>query len=336
MAIHIAEIAATEIIPADTETAVAIPADAGPVVAPDGPDTAARDADTTPDGDARVAAVWAALNAEPGTSATMIGAAAGLSRMVAGKILNQFKAEERARREPGVNDGQTRGRAADRWYPITVSSGNAASSYTIASDGTARGTSDVDMPETAPAVPDADATGTASAIPDADAVPAPEETLPDAAADSADPAPAAEPTGEEDLIEEMPDLPEDVTGDDAPGEGTDRADDASIPVADADTSEPVTRPRSEPDVSEPDASGPVSEPTADDPAWVRVRTELAELSDLFGGVALAKAEGNDVMALGCLEMAMARVASVHREARAVLTGTAAAPTRPASGTRPGT
>ncbi|MGP3936333.1 hypothetical protein [Nonomuraea sp. KM88] len=335
MAIHIAEIAATEIIPADTETAVAIPADAGPVVAPDGPDAAAPDTDPAPDADGRVTAVWAALNAEPGGSATVIGAAAGLSRMVAGKILNQFKAEERARREPGVNDGQTRGRAADRWYPITVNSGNAASSDTIASDGTARGTSDVDMPETAPAVPDADATGTASAIPDADAVPAPEETLPDAA-DSADPAPAAEPTGEEDLIEEMPDLPEDVTGDDAPGEGTDRADDAPVPVADADTSEPVTRPLSEPDVSEPDASGPVSEPTADDPAWVRVRAELAELSDLFGGVALAKAEGNDVMALGCLEMAMARVASVHREARAVLTGTAAAPARPASGTRPGT
>ncbi|MEU6784636.1 hypothetical protein ABZ912_36030 [Nonomuraea angiospora] len=302
MAIHIAEIAATEIVPADAETAVAIPADAGPVVAPDGPDAAAPDTDPAPDADGRVTAVWAALNAEPGGSATVIGAAAGLSRMVAGKILNQFEAEGRARREPGLNDGQTRGRAADRWYPITVSSG--------------------------------DATGTASAIPDADTVPAPEETLP-AAVNSAEPAPAAEPTGEEDLIEEMPDLPEDVTGDDAPGEGPDPADDAPIPVADADTSEPVTRPLSEPDVSEPDASGPVSEPTADDPAWVRVRAELAELSDLFGGVALAKTEGNDVMALGCLEMAMARVASVHREARAVLTGTAA-PARPASAFRPGT
>ncbi|MBF8187806.1 hypothetical protein ITP53_19120, partial [Nonomuraea sp. K274] len=312
MAIHIAEIAATEIVPADAETAAAIPADAGPVAAPDGPDAAAPDTDPGTDTDGRVTAAWAALNAEPGGSATVIGAAAGLSRMVAGKILNQFEAEGRARREPGLNDGQTRGRAADRWYPITVSSGDAASSDTIASDGTAPGTSDGDMPETAPAVPDADATGTASAIPDADTVPAPEETLPAAAVNSAEPAPAAEPTGEEDLIEEMPDLPEDVTGDDAPGEGPDPADDAPIPVADADTSEPVTRPLSEPDVSEPDASGPVSEPTADDPAWVRVRAELAELSDLFGGVALAKTEGNDVMALGCLEMAMARVASVHR------------------------
>lgn len=120
MAIHIAEMTATETVPADTETAVTIPADAASVVAPDGRDAAAPDTDPGTDADGRVAAVWAALNAEPGSSATVIGAAAGLSRMVAGKMLNQFEAEGRARREPGANNSQTRGRAADRWYPITT------------------------------------------------------------------------------------------------------------------------------------------------------------------------------------------------------------------------
>ncbi|MGW0805572.1 hypothetical protein [Nonomuraea sp. NPDC002799] len=285
----------------DSETAVITPA-AAPVTAPEGLSIATPDADATAGVDARVGAVWAALNAEPGASATVIGAAAGLSRMVAGKILSQLEAEGRARREPGTNDGQTRGRAADRWYPI-------------AADTSAPDSPDVEVSDTAPAVPDADTPD--ADIPVGDAVPASDEEVHPAVIDSADPAPVAEPIDEEGLIEEAHGRPESLTGEEAPGEESDRAHSELMSVPDADVSELV------------------SEPVADDPAWERVQTELAELTDLFGGVVMAKKEGNAVMALGCLEMAMARIASVHRNARAVLTGAAAAPARPASGARPG-
>ncbi|MEV4581504.1 hypothetical protein AB0K16_50545 [Nonomuraea jabiensis] len=274
--------------------ATAPAADAAPVAAPDGLDTAAPDTD--PAGtDARAEAVWAALNAEPGSSATVIGAAAGLSRMVAGKILNQFEADGRARREPGTKDGQTRGRAADRWYPITA---DATAPKTSALD-----IPDVGTPDTAPTVPDADTPDADSG--DAEAVPVSDEEMLAAAIESTDPTPVTASVDEEGRIEEAHGHPQELTGDEAPAESSDRAHSESLSVPDADAPEPVD----------------------DDPEWARVRAELAELSDLLGGVALAKDEGNAVMALGCLEMAMARVASVHRNARAVLTGTDAAPAR---------
>ncbi|MGP3920857.1 hypothetical protein [Nonomuraea sp. 10N515B] len=189
MAIHAAEITATDIAAADAETAVTIPADAAPVAAPDGPDVAALDTDGSPDADGRVVAVWAALNAEPGASATVIGAAAGLSRMAAGKILNQFEAEGRARREAGVNDGQSRGRAADRWFPITAD--------TPALTGTANTSALApDASDVAPAGITAPDTET----PDTDAVPASDEEAVPSAIVSTDPALVQEPTGEADLV----------------------------------------------------------------------------------------------------------------------------------------
>ncbi|MEV0621724.1 hypothetical protein AB0I81_50945 [Nonomuraea sp. NPDC050404] len=306
MAITAQENAAVETIPTGTADVIA-PADA-PVTAPDGAGTAIPDTDPATDVDGRVAAVWAALNAEPGSSATVIGAAAGLSRMVAGKILNQFEAEGRARREPGVNGGQTRGRAADRWFPIN--------NDTTAPDTSAPGTSDtpgVEGPGIAPAASDADASA-----PEGAAVPGSDEgTLP-AVIDSAEPIPADEPTDEADMIEEEKGQPEPLSGDEASGEDSDGVHSDLVSGPDAPASELS------------------SEPVTDDPAWARVQAELAELIDLFGGVTLARTRGSDVMALGCLEMAMSRVASVHRNARAVLTGTDAAPARPVSGARPGT
>ncbi|MGP3917750.1 hypothetical protein [Nonomuraea sp. 10N515B] len=90
--------------------------------------------------------------------------------------------------------------------------------------------------------------------------------------------------------------------------------------------------------SDPDAdmSETGSEQVVGDPAWAQTRADLTELIELFGGVISAKDEGNAVMALGCLEMAMAKVASAHRNARAVLTGTDAAPARGGTAARPGT
>ncbi|MEV6986749.1 hypothetical protein AB0M95_36585 [Sphaerisporangium sp. NPDC051017] len=275
---------AADNIAADAESAVIVPADAASLTGPEGPDTAAPDADPTSGGDARVEAVWAALNAEPGTSATTIGAAAGLSRMVAGKILNQLETDGRARREPGTNDGQTRGRAADRWYPITTNTGDITD-------------------------PDSETSGTeAGPANDAGAPAAQEETLP-ASTETADVTPK--------------EAPEAVTGDE-PSDEDPTGETHGQPDALTDDEGPADAHADEPAVE-----------AADDPAWARVRAELAELTDLFGGVALAKDDGNAVMALGCLEMAMARVTSVHRNARAALTGTAA-PDRPASAARPGT
>ncbi|GAA2856228.1 hypothetical protein [Nonomuraea rubra] len=313
MAITTRENTGTENIPADTDAAInnantAVPAaHAAPLTAPDRPGTAAPDTDPTVGTDTRAEAVWAALNAEPGATATAIGAAAGLSRMVAGKILNQLDSDGRARRELGTNDGQTRGRAADRWYPINAD--------TTAPDTSASDTPDAETPGTAPAVPDAD-------TPDADTPlgdtveAADEETLP-AADGTAAPGPVAARRDEGEPVEGAHDQPEEL-GDEAPDEGPDQA---HVSVPGADPSEPV--------------SESVSGPVVDDPAWARVRAELAELIDLLGGVALAKDDGNDVMALGCLEMAMARIASVHRDARAVLTGIDAAPARAVPGARPG-
>ncbi|MGW4409623.1 hypothetical protein ACWEJ6_36735 [Nonomuraea sp. NPDC004702] len=316
MAITTPENTGTENIPADTDAAInnadaAVPApDAAPLTAPDRPSTAAPDTDPTAGTDTRAEAVWAALNAEPGATATVIGAAAGLSRMVAGKILNQLEADGRARREPGMNDGQRRGRAADRWYPITT---DTTAADTSASDTPA--TPDAETPGTAPAVPDADTPD--ADTPQGDTVEASEEETLPAASGTAAPAPVAEPSDEEGPVEESHGQPDGLTDDEAPDEGADQDHGEHVSVPDADASEPV------------------SEPVTDDPAWARVRAELAELTDLLGGVPLAKDDGNALMALGCLEMAMAKVASVHRDARAVLTGIDAAPARAVPGARSG-
>lgn len=309
MAIHTPEMTATETVPADAEIAVTGPADAAPVTASDGSDAAAPDADTpdTTNGtDARVEAVLAALESLPGGSATGLGAAAGLSRVAAGKLLNQMEADGLVRREAGVNDGTTRGRAADRWYPITPDAVT-----TTATDADAEPTDTTNAPAPAPETPDAApeaiaAPDTDEDTPDVDTVPAPEAGAAPAAIDSPDPIPADEPTGEEDLIDD----------EEADGQDSDGTDGDLNAATDTDPSEPL------------------SEPVADDPEWARAHAELTELTDLFSGVLSAKEEGNTVMALGCLEMAMTKVASAHRTARAALTGTTT-PARAASVAHPG-
>ncbi|MEV4471226.1 hypothetical protein [Nonomuraea sp. NPDC049504] len=298
---------ATDTAPADAEIAAVIPADAAPLAAPDGPDAAAPDTGNALDADGRVAAVWAALNAEPGSSATVIGAAAGLSRMVAGKILNQLETEGRARREPGVSDGQTRGRAADRWFPITADT----SVPTGAADALAPALEPSDGAPAAITAPEAE-------TPNADVVLASDEEAVPSAIVSADPAMADEPTGEAGLAEAPGGQPDGLSVDDPAGHGSDQLGGGDGSVPDADMSEVV------------------SEPVADDPAWVRARADLTELIELFGGVISAQGDGNAVMALGYLEMAMAKVATAHRNARAVLTGTDAAPARGGTAVRRGT
>ncbi|MED7930376.1 hypothetical protein SMD20_39535 [Nonomuraea sp. LP-02] len=306
MAIHNSEMTATESVPAGTETAVTIPDDAAPLTAPDGPATATP-ADPATDADGRVAAVWAALNAKPGGSATVIGAAAGLSRMAAGKILNQFEADGRARRELGVSDGGMRGRAADRWFPITADAESTDSTDNSVS-APALGAPDVAPSEVT--TPNTD-------TPDADVVLAPEEEDLQAAAVATGPAPVDERADKGNLTEEPVSQPEDLNADEAAGQEPDGTDSdlGSAPEA--------------------AASELVPEPEAEDPAWARAKAELAEIASLLSGAILAKDEGNAVMALGCLEMAMTKVTSAHRTARAVLTGTVA-PARAGSSDRSGT
>ncbi|MEV4364445.1 hypothetical protein [Nonomuraea sp. NPDC049625] len=247
--------------------------DAAPVMAPDGPGTVPPDADPTAGVDARAAAVWAALNAQPGASATIIGAAADLSRMVAGKILNQFEADGQARREPGGQDAQTRGRTPDRWYAVTGETPDTApdAEASLAED-------DADLASALDGEAVTDTTETA------DAIPADED-------EPTDDGPAEEPDGH-----------------------TDETNGGTVSVVPTDASEAT---------SEPVA--------AEDPAWTQARTELIELVNLLGRVVTEKDTHDDtVVALGCLEMAVAKVASVHRNARAVLTGIVAAPARATS------
>ncbi|MEV4285469.1 hypothetical protein AB0K40_08175 [Nonomuraea bangladeshensis] len=283
---------ATESVPA------AIPTDAASQTVPEGP-AAVAPADPARDADGRVAAVWAALNAEPGGSATAIGAAAGLSRMVAGKILNQLEADGRARREQGVSDGGMRGRAADRWFPITAD---------------AMPTRDADTSAVPPALEAPDAAPAEMTTPDTDTLDADAELVPhEEELPAADPAPADDRTDEENLPEEPIGLPEDLVADEAADQSSDSDLEADFEAV---TSEPV----------------PGAE--AEDPAWARAKAELAEIASLLSGAILAKDEGNAVMALGCLEMAMTKVTSAHRNARAVLTGTVA-PARAGSSGRSG-
>ncbi|MGW4797342.1 hypothetical protein ACWEPC_33475 [Nonomuraea sp. NPDC004297] len=300
MAIQTPEMTAAGTVPADTGTAVTILPTAAPLAAPGSPDAAAPATDTTPNGDVGVVAVWAALNAEPGASATMVGAAAGLSRMMAGKILKQFEADGWARRESGTNDGQTRGRAADRWYPINAGT----TEPTGTADASAPAPEPTDVAPATITTPDTETPNTDTALASG------EEAVPSAIV-LADPAPEQERTDEADLAEEPCGQLDGLSVDNTAAQGSDQTGDELDSVPEADMSEPVD----------------------DDLAWARAQAGLTELVKLFGGVISAKDEGNAVMALGCLEMAMTKVAPVHRNARAVLTGTAA-PARPAAA-RPG-
>ncbi|RGA05569.1 MarR family transcriptional regulator [Microbispora triticiradicis] len=244
----------------------------------------------------REEAVWAALAASPGTSVALIAGAAGISRVTAGKILNQFEAEGRASRVPGGHDG--RGRTPDLWYPAedtTVSEGNAPDE---ASDSPAEvpGSDDPDDPNV-PAVMDMsedDGDGADEEEATAAAVPATDGQF-----DQADP---------EGVVSA------DVAGDDPVpdsgdvGHALDEALDSRADATDTDTDVP--------------ADGSEETAEAEDPAWAWARTALLELADLItGAVGAFDDDGDAVTALGRLEMAMAKAPQAHRDARAVLTGT---------------
>ncbi|RBQ15337.1 hypothetical protein DP939_36465 [Spongiactinospora rosea] len=279
----------------------------------------------------RHGAVWAALLANPGGSATAVGAEAGISRVSASKILNELEAEGRVTRTAGGHDG--RGRTPDRWFPVVSDADNGAADE-CGSDSVSD--APVGSPATgavaAPDTPDTDDNTDDNAEADADgaatvgvfttttdAAPAdlPDDNAPDtvtgdsAASEfvSTDDFDASGPAGEEILVG-------------VPGDESDSTPDLSPAAVPAFA---VTAPTGEADEEETAAESP----QVVDPAWTRARAELLELADLLtGAVAEMDGEGDRVMALGRLEMFIAKSAQAHRNARAVLTGVTTA--RPGS------
>ncbi|MFI7455740.1 hypothetical protein ACIBQX_50365, partial [Nonomuraea sp. NPDC049714] len=223
-------------------------------------DTGNATDDATTELNPRQEAVWRALVANPGSSATTIGAAADMSRVAAGKILNQLEADGRARRTPGGQDGQTKGRTPDRWYAIDAS--------TTATDG-------ADLH---------DATEAALA-----------EVLDPVTPET--PADIPESVNETEPDSEVPDEPLEIQGE------TDDALTSTTPDV-----SPAT------DSGEESASESDAEP--EDSERAQARRELLELADLILGAAAAmEADGDAVLALGRLEMAMAKAPQAHRNAR---------------------
>ncbi|GAA0406135.1 hypothetical protein Acor_40880 [Acrocarpospora corrugata] len=327
MTIHATEIRAMESAPADLAgiTDTDVPTHA-PDIAPHVADTVAapmQDGQAGEGTNARQDAVWRALMASPGGSATEIGVAAGLSRAMTSKILNGWESEGRVVRTPGGNDGPNRTRTPDRWHPISHAPGT-TDEHVPDADETPTDTGTPDDLETATEsqtglVTGPDLSAATDTVPhevtDSNVGDHPEE----GDAESAD-EPSAYLDGQTELEEatDGPDaehapadvIPSDAVPDSEPEVGADTALDET-PQQDAD------------------------EPTAvEDPEWAQARAELLELADLILGAVTAK-DGNDdaVMALGRLEMAMAKASQVHRSARAVLTGTTNAPVRTAP--RPG-
>ncbi|MFI7640563.1 MarR family transcriptional regulator [Nonomuraea sp. NPDC049400] len=309
-----------------------------PVAGPDGPAIPAPDTDNEGGAEARVAAVGAALIATPGGSATAIGAAAGMSRVAVGKILNQLEIDGRARRVAGGHDGQGRGRTPDRWYP--TDNDDMTDSSTVALEQTVK----VDLPDPAEVTP------TAATTDDLNVADLYETTEDATGLDTHQEAVLAALEGNsgwsaaaigvaagltrEGAIKVLDQLV--AAGLASRGDDEDRSKDewylasGDEPTARDEAPEVNVEPTQTfpPDADEtPDE--PTAEPVADtDPAWARVRAELLELADLLSGTVTAKDDNGDaVMALGRLEMAMAKAAQVHRTARAVLTGITPAPAR---------
>ncbi|MER6000832.1 hypothetical protein ABT120_19845 [Nonomuraea angiospora] len=252
--------------------------------------------------DGRQEAVWAALAANPGTSATAVGAAAGMSRMAAGKILNQLEGEGLARRVAGGYDGQGRGRTPDCWYPI----------ITNATTSEAPSALDRDEPDS-PCAPDTSASAAEVVINGA--------LTPDAPS-----------TG----IAETPNEPEATANRESPV-STDIDTGGTSPAAEAPETEDGPAPNSPTAAAlderlERDEDAPDTEPVAEeDPAHEQARAELLELAELLLGTAAAmEADGDAVLALGRLEMAMAKAPQVHRTVRSVLTGTTSPQARAAT------
>ncbi|GAA4924042.1 hypothetical protein GCM10023334_028510 [Nonomuraea thailandensis] len=284
MATRNPETRAPEIVSGDTlEIASGNVAD----MAPYATDTAATPPSGATVGDMpndRQEALWAALAANPGASATVIGAAAGMSRMVAGKILNQLVAEGRARREMGGHDGTGRGRTPDRWYPAVTGAASIAEQDHEESDLRA-------VPDDATVIP---------------VQPADEMISDDSAQTSAETEDAQESAASTVFPQSDMDMPQAVR---EPGvaepEGTPAPGDGQVAVQDQESGEGEDAPAAD-----------------TDPAREQARTELLELAELFIGAATAIGESEEaVLALGRLEMAIARAPQVHRNARAVLTGT---------------
>ncbi|MBG0824901.1 hypothetical protein HS048_29825 [Planomonospora sp. ID91781] len=226
---------------------------------------------------------------------------AGMSRAAASKILSQLETEGRATRVSGGHDG--RGRTPDRWHPVITDTPGPDS-------GTDAGESEEEHSPEPPA----------ASVPHDDAP-----------ADSAEDAPAETPGDEEAVSAEEPepDPEESIASPEA-----DETDPAPEPTGD-DEAEPETGDEPE-EHTDHDASETPEEPDQpEDPARAQARTELLELAEFLLGTVNAMDTGEAILALGRLEMFVAKSAQVHRNARAMLTGTTPAPGRSSGSSRSG-
>jgi hypothetical protein len=153
----------------------------GPHSAPHTPPAPPPAPSAGPPADGPAAAVWAALTAAPGAAAAQIAAAAGTSRIVAGRELAALEASGLATRTPGARKG--RATAPATWQPApqpptsapaaTAGADEAPPASPAADTATAipspaAGDGDLPVPDSAPdqparSSPDADAAGSVPA-----------------------------------------------------------------------------------------------------------------------------------------------------------------------------
>ncbi|MET7338980.1 helix-turn-helix domain-containing protein [Nonomuraea sp. NPDC005650] len=291
--------------------------------------TPAPDAATGDGPNARQEAVRDALLANPGASVTAIGAAAGMSRVAAGKILNELERNGRAKRIAGGHDG--RGRTPDRWYPADTDD----------TANTPEPVERVDLPDTAEASAIAVVSDTSSDTTEdttgldthQEAVLAALEGNPGWSAAAIGVMAGLTQTGVIKVLDRLV-----AAGLVSRGDEEDRTKDEWYPVSD--NSEPTTCDETpgldgvsipNDPAADADESSEEQESDPENLARVEACAELVELADLIlGTVRAMDGEGGAVLALGRLEMAMAKISQAHRNARAVLTGTTA-PARPTAG-----
>ncbi|MEV0238052.1 helix-turn-helix domain-containing protein [Nonomuraea sp. NPDC050786] len=264
---------------------------------------------------------------------TAIGAAAGMSRVAAGKILNELERNGRARRTAGGHDG--RGRTPDRWYPAETDD----------PADTPEPVEHADLTDPAEASPmavttdDSDAVTSSDATEDTagldahqEAVLAVLESNPSWSAAAIGVAAGLTRAGAIKVLDQLV-----AAGLASRGDEEDRTKDEWYQASDEPTAHdealavdgelPSTTSTGDPaaDVdASPEESAEEPESDPENPARAEACAELLELADLIlGTVHAMDSEGNAVLALGRLEMAMAKIPQAHRNARAVLTGTTA-------------
>ncbi|MEV0974485.1 hypothetical protein [Microtetraspora glauca] len=295
-------------IPSDTPLGII---ENAPTVIADAPDGLAPEQDTTQAVNGPTDAVWAVLMANPGMSAVKIGAAAGMSRAAASKILTSLEADGRASRTPGGYEGGRR--TPDAWYAVVPTD---EISDEPSNEVTATPPSEAPGPETGSVTTDdqrADIPLTVIDQPTEDATDA------DVGHESADAAPdeveTDEPSPDEPDAVSQPTTSDEAALSDGPDTGTPGAPNMAPRPGDRDDSSTKKDDSADRQAPEGTPESVVSE------AWAEARRALIELANLALGTVEAAENGDLATALGRLELMYGNAGHVRRDAKAALTGT---------------